>query len=118
MDKNKKNAQLNNDLVVGDHVRVSIANYFTKGTEPRYSDEIYTVERVKGMSVNLSDDKTYKRDKLLKIPKDTIKITDTTKPNVIKQATKQHKQHLILKADDIKEENIIEGKRTKNTTKN
>jgi hypothetical protein len=63
-------------------------------------------------------DKTYKRDKLLKIPKDTIKITDTTKPNVIKQATKQHKQHLILKADDIKEENIIEGKRTKNTTKN
>ena len=35
------------------------------------------------------------------------------KPNVIKQATKQHKQHLILKADDIKEENIIEGKRTK-----
>jgi len=121
MDKNKKNAQLNNDLVVGDHVRVSIANYFTKGTEPRYSDEIYTVEGVKGMSVNLSDDKTYKRDKLLKIPKDTIKITDTshtTKPNVIKQATKQHKQHLILKADDIKEENIIEGKRTKNTTKN
>ena len=74
------------------------------------------------MSVNLSDDKTYKRDKLLKIPKDTtIKVTDTshtTKPNVIKQATKQHKQHLILKADDIKEENIIEGKRTKNTTKN
>ena len=67
------------------------------------------VEGVKGMSATLNDDKTYKRDKLLKIPKDTIKITDsthTTKPNVIKQATKQHKQHLILKADDIKEETL------------
>ena len=72
------------------------------------------------MSITLNDDKTYKRNKVLKIPKDTIKITDTshtTKPNVIKQATKQHKQHLTLKADDIKEENIIDGKRTKNITK-
>ena len=78
---------------------VSIANYFTKGTEPRYSDEIYTVEGVKGMSVTLNDDKVYKRDKLLVILKNTIKITDsshTVKPNVIKQATKQHKQKVSL----------------------
>ena len=54
---------------------MSIANYFKKGTEPRYSDEVYTVEGVKGMNITLNDDKVCKRDKLLKIPKDTIKIT-------------------------------------------
>ena len=75
INKSKKNAYLNNDLSVGDHVRVSIANYFKKGTEPRYSDEVYTVEGVKGMNITLNDDKVCKRDKLLKIPKDTIKIT-------------------------------------------
>ena len=117
MDKNKKNAQLEakgSDLSIGDNVRVSEANYFKKGTEPRYSDEIYTVESIKGGSITLNDDKVYKRDKLLKIPKDTIKITDsshTVKPNVIKQATQQHKQHLILKAEDIKADNIKTGPR-------
>ena len=68
---------------MGDHVRVSIANYFKKGTEPRWTDEIFTVEAVKGMNVTLNEDKVYKRDKLLSIPKDTIKITHTkVKPNV------------------------------------
>ena len=117
MENNKKNAQLQakgSDISIGDHVRVSIANFFKKGTEPRWSDEIYTVEGVKGMTITLSDDKTYKRDKLLKIPKDTIKITDsshTVKPNVIKVATKQHKQHLTLKAEDINADNIQTTKR-------
>ncbi len=79
MDKNKKNAQLQakgSDLSIGNHVRVSIANLFKKGTEPRWSDEIYTAEEleIKGMTITLNDDKTYKRDKLLKIPKDTIKL--------------------------------------------
>ena len=64
---------MSNDLVVGNNVKVSIANYFKTGTEDRWSDEICTVEGVKGMSVTLNDDKVYKRDKLLKIPKDTIK---------------------------------------------
>ncbi len=62
------------------------------------------------MTITLSDDKAYKGDKLLKIPKDTIKITDSShtvkKPNVIKVATKQHKQHLTLKEEDIKADNI------------
>ena len=120
MENNKKNTQLQakgSYIAVGDHVRVSIANFFKKGTEPRWSDEIYTVERVKGMTITLSDDKAYKRDKLLvvlKIPTDTIKITDsshTVKQNVIEVATKQHKQHLTLKSEDIKADNIQITKR-------
>jgi hypothetical protein len=55
-----------------------------------------------------SNDKAYKRDKLLKIPKATVKNTKTTVStlNVVKVATKQHKQDLILKAEDIKSDNI------------
>ena len=116
MDKNKKNIQLHkkgSDLAAGDHVRVSEANYFKKGTEPRWSDDVYTVQDVKGLSVTLDNDKAYKRDKLLKIPKATIKTTKTTvsTPNVVKVATKQHKQDLILKAEDIKNDNIRTDKR-------
>ena len=120
MDKNKKNSRMINDLVAGDHVRVSEANFFKKGTEPRWFDEVYTVEGVKGMSVNLSDDKTYKRDKLLKIPKDTtIKVTDTShttnlKPNVIKQATKEREKEILHKQVGVDEADIVSTKREKN----
>jgi hypothetical protein len=111
MDKNLKNKQIHrkgSDLEARHHVRISEKNTFKKGTEPRWSDEVYTVEAVKGLSVTLSDGKAYKRDKLLKIPRDTIKITyldNGAKANVIKTA-KQRNQELILKAKDIKEANI------------
>ena len=117
MNKNLKNIQIHrkgSDLAAGDNVRISEKNAFAKGTEPRWSDDVYTVEGVKGLSVTLSDRKAYKRDKLLKIPKDTIKITNSdnkAKANVIKTAKKQRKQELILKAEDIKEENIVKGAR-------
>ncbi len=37
--------------------------------------------------------------------------SQAVKQNVIKQATKQHKQHLTLKAEDIKADNIQTTKR-------
>ena len=61
--KNLKNIQIHakgSDLVSGDHVRVRQANIFKKGTEPRFSDDIYTVGAVKGQSVTLTNDKVYK----------------------------------------------------------
>ena len=111
MDKNKKNIQIHmkgSDLVSHDHVRVREANVFKKGTEPRWSDEIHTVEGVKGLSVTLTNDKVYKRDQNLKFPKDTIKITHTTvKPNVIKVATKERKREVLHKQVGVDEENIV-----------
>ena len=50
MDKNLKNIQIHtkgSDLAAEDHVRISVKNAFKKGTEPRFSDEVYTVEGVK-----------------------------------------------------------------------
>ena len=93
---------------------MSIANYFKKGTEPRWSDEVYTVEGVKGMNITLNDDKLYKCDKLLRIPKDTIKIThESVKPNVIKQATKERKREILHKQVGVEEANIVTSKRVK-----
>ncbi len=100
-------------ISIGDHVRVSIANFFKKGTEPRYSDEIYTGEAVTGMTITLSDDKAYKRDKLLKIPKNTIKNTDsshTVKPNVVKIATKERKIEIFHKHKGIEEKKLFTKK--------
>ena len=52
------------DLSVGDHVQVSETNIFKKGTEPRWSDEVYTVAGVKGMSVTLKDDNVNKKGQI------------------------------------------------------
>ena len=57
--------------------------------------------------------KVYKRDKRLKISKDTtIKVTDTShttnlKPNVIKQATKEGRREMLHKQVGIDEANIV-----------
>jgi hypothetical protein len=75
---------------------------------------------LKQSNIALNDDKVYKRDKLPKIPKDTIKIIDksqTVKPNVIKQATKKKKREIFHKKERIEEENAILHKRRNETTK-
>ncbi len=102
MDKNKKNIQLDkkdSDLATSDHVRVSEANYFKKGTEPRWSDEVMT---------RLTSEISYSG--YLRPQSETTMATINT-PNVVKVATKQHKQDLILKAEDIKNDNIRTDKR-------
>ena len=91
MDKNLKNIQ----------IYTSEKNAFKKGTEPAWSHKVYTqaVEGVKGLSVTLNDCKAYKCDKQLKIPKDTVKTTNLdsgVKARVVKTATKQRKQELML----------------------
>ena len=63
--------------------------------------------------------KVYKRDKRLKISKDTtIKVTDTShttnlKPNVIKQATKEREKEILHKQVGVDEADIVSTKREK-----
>ena len=61
---------------------------FKKGSENRWSDKIYTVAAAMGKTVALTDGTMHKRDKVLLVPHDT---EETTVKNVIKVATKQHK---------------------------
>jgi hypothetical protein len=41
------------DLEPGDKVRIKIAGMFSKGSEPQYSDKVYTVETVRGSTIYL-----------------------------------------------------------------
>ena len=41
------------DLQPGDKVRIKIAGMFSKGSEPQYSDTVYTVETVRGSTIYL-----------------------------------------------------------------
>jgi len=98
------------DLKPGDKVRIDETAMFKKGTENRWSDDVHVVQSASGKSVTLTDGTTYKRDKLLMVPHNTI-ISSKPEKNVIKVATKQHKDTLYFKREDINEANIIEGKR-------
>ncbi len=70
------------------------------------------VQSASGKSVVLTDGTTYKRDKLLMVPHNTV-IALTPEKNVIKVATKKHKDKLYFKREDINEANVIEGTKRK-----
>ena len=61
--------------------------------------------------VILTDGQIKKYDMLLKVHKDTH-INIINKSPIIK-ANKEYKQEKVLKREDIKQENIIEGKRNR-----
>ena len=48
------------------------------------------------------------------VPHNTV-IATTPERNVIKVATKKHKEKVYFKREDINEANVIEGKRTRTT---
>ena len=68
----------------GDKVRKSIKTIFTKGTDPKYSDEVFTVVKTISKKVKLDDGTTNLKYNLLQVPKET----ESTDANVITE-TKQ-----------------------------
>ena len=98
------------DLKPGDKVRIDDTALFKKGSESRWSDEIHVVKEASGKTVTLTDGTTHKRSKILMVPHNTPIATEK---NVIKVATKQHKDKLYFKREDLDTANIIEGKRTR-----
>ena len=103
------------DLNAGDKVRVDDTQMFKKGSENRWSDKIYTVAAAMGKTVALTDGTMHKRDKVLLVPHDTEEAT--TEKNVIKVATKQHKDKQLFKRENIKETDVIEGGRSSRSTR-
>ena len=56
-------------MIVGDKVRkVVIKSGIVKGTDPRWSDEVWVVVSIKGSTITLNDDSVMKRTDLLKVP--------------------------------------------------
>ena len=71
------------DLKVGDKVRKTMMKTgIPKGTDPRWSDEVYTVASVKGSTITLNDGTVIKRSDLLQVPPDTT----STETNVVQAA--------------------------------
>ena len=100
------------DLKPGDKVRIDDTALFKKGTESRWSDEVHVVQSAIGKSVTLTDGTTHRRNKVLMVPHNTV-IAPKTEKNVIKVATKKHKDKLYFKREGINEANVIQGKRNR-----
>jgi hypothetical protein len=90
------------DLKPGDKVRIDDTSLFKKGTESRWSDEVHVVQSAIGKSVTLTDGTTHRRSKVFMVPHNTgIVPTAQLEKNVIKVATKKHKDKLYFKREGI-----------------
>ena len=78
------------DLQPGDKVRKFIITHakIEKGTGPRYSDAAFTIVSANGLTIKLSDGSTLRRDRLLKVPRDT----ESSEPNVITKEKKVYRE--------------------------
>ena len=97
IDKNQHNNTVS-DLVIGDKVRKNVLfqDVNSKGTDPRWSDEVFTVKEIHGNSILLNNNVKYKRDKLLKVPPDTTSTPTnsiTLAKKINKEINKQAKQN-------------------------
>jgi hypothetical protein len=106
--KNKVN-KLNqiSDLKPDDKVRIKLVGTFKKGTEPNFSDAVYTVESVSNQNITLTNGKRYKRTNLLKLP-DGYEQNNNTGLNVIKKVSIQSKQAAQYKKESTDVNNIID----------
>jgi hypothetical protein len=97
------------DLSVGDKVRKRITKTFHKGTDDKWSDEIFEVKSIRGGTITLTDGVRAKRTNLLLIPKET----EISAPNVIQVAKAQAKQKKTLIKENISADNIKTSARVK-----
>ncbi len=66
------------------------------------------VQSASGKTVQLTDGQTLRRDKVLSVPHDTVM---TTEKNVIKVATKQHRDKQLFRRENIKQTDVIESEK-------
>ena len=97
------------DIDVGDRVRIKLTGKFRKGTDARYTDDVYTVTKVRSNTITLNNDEVYKRSSLLIVPT----TTKTDEKNLIVKINKQNKIDRTLKAEGVDLDNILENPRTR-----
>ena len=79
-----------------------------KGTEPQFSNEVFTVESIRGKTITLNNQESKRRNDLLLVPQNTVGSNEN---NIIKQATRKYQDELNMRRDGIDETNILVGKR-------
>jgi hypothetical protein len=102
------------DIDVNDKVRIKLKGKFRKGTDARYTDEVYTVTKVRGNSITLDDDKVYKRSSLLIVPPTTV----SNEKNVIVRVQRQNKIARNINKEGLDVANIVLNKRRRDTLLN
>ena len=102
VDKSRDN-HTSSTLEVGDKVRKDIraSESNSKGTDPRWSDKVFTVATVKGQTITLEDGSKYKRENLLKVPADT-QSTETNMIQKIKNQQRKEKRQDRIKMKVLK----------------
>jgi hypothetical protein len=108
------NESLKSLFNVGEHVRVRINKLFRKGTEPRYSDEIYKVESILGKRIKLDNGKIKLESELLKVDKPEEAMIQT---NPIEKVNKENRVERRLKKSGVDELNIVGNKRERKPNK-
>jgi hypothetical protein len=101
-EKEKKNT-IKSSLNVGDRVKKNmlINESYAKGTDPKWSEKIFTVSEVKGQRIRLNDGTYYLDDHLLKVP-ETATDAETNVINKVK--SDQRKEHKSKPAPQKKTE--------------
>ena len=97
------------DFKVGDKVRLKIEkSIVSKGYDPNYSHEVYTIESINNNYYTLSNGKEYRGYRLQRVHPRT-KLTQ--KKDVQKIARKEHNRKLLLAREDIQPERIQRKRR-------
>ena len=71
-----------------------------KGTDPKWSDEVFQVTNVKGNTITLSNEKAYSRNDLLKVPAGSQNVTNK---NAIDKAKAELMNKLHSRKATVKE---------------
>jgi ribosomal protein L21E len=102
-----ENTNLKSTFKIGDKVRIRINNIFKKGSEPRYTDKIYTVIDVIGKRITLDNEKTYLESDIIRT------YTDNTEETVIEKLNKENSSNRKLRKEGLDTNYIIDGPRRK-----
>lgn len=97
----RTNKPISSDFIEGDYVRIRINKMFRKGTEPKFSDKIYTVIASNGLRVTLSNGKTYHETDVIK----TNFLSDN-KPNTVEKINNVNRKDRRLKNAGIIKNNV------------
>jgi hypothetical protein len=97
----RTNKKIISDFLPGTKVRKRIKKTFRKGTEPKFSDKVYTVTASNGLRVTLSNGKTYHEADVIK----TNFNTEET-PNIIETTNKKNRTERRLKNVGIVQSNV------------
>jgi hypothetical protein len=111
LEKNQHNKTVS-DLQEGDKVRKTLLKSNFKGTDPRWSDEVFTVVETNRMTIYLNDGTKMKRTDLLKVPDSTVyegkNVINQQKDDNKKQIMKKKlRKHIKKKTKEVVQDPIV-----------